>query len=383
MIKIEHLQKEFRDSGLVLKDVNAVIHKGDVVTLIGPSGTGKSTLLRCINMIDGPTGGKIFLEGEDITAEGYPMEEVHKKVCMVFQSFNLFEHLSVIENVMIPQVSVLKKDRPTAYNDGMKLLASVGMAQKASAYPSALSGGQKQRVAIARTLAKNPKIILFDEPTSALDPSCVEEVKTVIRSVAKSGVTCLIVTHDMELARQISNRVFYMDQGEIYEEGTTEEIFDHPKRERTINFVKKVQSLEETISERDFDFPGLMSKIYEYGYTIHLSVGQIRQLQLVSEELICTLLFSRLKDPFLVHVLYEYDPQEHQMRILVEYDGEKQNVLEVEDSDAGEQETIYQKQAKMSARILNSQVEECRYRYREEKRCPNTIRVTMKEKHNE
>jgi len=377
MIKIEHLQKQF-DGCTVLRDVNAEIHKGDVVSLIGPSGTGKSTLLRCINMIDGPTGGKIYLDGEEITAEAYPMEEVHRKVCMVFQSFNLFEHLSVIENVMLPQVSVLKKDRQSAYDEGMKLLSSVGMAQKSSAYPASLSGGQKQRVAIARTLAMNPKIILFDEPTSALDPSCVDEVKTVIRNVAKSGVTCLIVTHDMDFSREISNRVFYMDQGEIYEEGTPDEIFEHPERERTQSFVRKEKSLEETITGRDFDYPGFMSKIFEYGFKSNASSALIRQTQLASEELICSLLFSRLRDPFTIHVFYEYDSGKQQMKITAEYDGDKVNILDPEASGADPEDALSRQQTKLSLRLLFSMLEEFGYSYREEKRCPNTIRLSLK-----
>ncbi|MDO4939725.1 MAG: amino acid ABC transporter ATP-binding protein [Lachnospiraceae bacterium] len=378
MIKLEHVQKTYPDGGQVLKDVNAVINKGDVIALIGPSGTGKSTLLRCINMLDAPTGGKIFLDGDEITAEGYPMENVHKKVCMVFQSYNLFEHLSAIENVMLPQTEVLKKDRQEAYDVGMDLLAAVGMGQKSKSYPKALSGGQKQRVAIARTLAMGPEIVLFDEPTSALDPASVGEVKDVIKKIAKSGVTCLIVTHDMELARDITNRVFYMDQGIIYEEGTPEEIFENPKKERTIEFIRKFKTMEENINDRKFDYPALMSGIQGYCTSNHLPLSTILSTQLLSEELICTILFAILKDPFRIHMIYEYDKTEQQMRITAEYSGEKNNIFDSFDFKEFEGEEMELEQFRAAVQILMSKIDGFEYNYQEKKTCPNTITIKLK-----
>ncbi|MBP3737409.1 MAG: amino acid ABC transporter ATP-binding protein, partial [Lachnospiraceae bacterium] len=218
MIELVHLEKKYPNS-TPLADVNAVIHDGDVISIIGPSGTGKSTLLRCINLLDKPTGGKIIFDGDEITAPGYPAEEARRRMGMVFQSFNLFGHLTVIENLMIAPMDILHKSKQEAYDTGVQLLKRVGLAGRELRYPDQLSGGQKQRVAIARTLAMDPEVILLDEPTSALDPAMVGEVQAVIRDLAQSGKTMLIVTHEMNFARAICNRVFFMDEGGIYEDG--------------------------------------------------------------------------------------------------------------------------------------------------------------------
>ncbi|MCR4805005.1 MAG: amino acid ABC transporter ATP-binding protein, partial [Clostridia bacterium] len=214
MIELIHLEKKYGEAS-PLRDVNAVIRDGDVISVIGPSGTGKSTLLRCINMLERPTGGRILLDGEDITAPKYDLTQARRRMGMVFQSFNLFGHLTVIENLMLAPVDILKKSRQEAYDTGIALLRRVGLAGRELQYPEQLSGGQKQRVAIARTLAMDPDVILLDEPTSALDPTMVGEVQTVVRDLTQTGKTMLIVTHEMSFARAISNRVFYMDGGEI------------------------------------------------------------------------------------------------------------------------------------------------------------------------
>jgi len=327
MIRLLHVQKEFPNSGLILKDVNSTINSGDVVAVIGPSGTGKSTLLRCINMLDKPTGGKIFLNDEEITKNGYDLKHLHKNLNMVFQSFNLFEHISVVENVMLPQIEVLKKTRQEAYNKAIDILKMVGLYQRANFYPSQLSGGQKQRVAIARTLAMNPKVILFDEPTSALDPSTIDEVKSVIRDVAKSGTTMMIVTHDMEFARQISNRVFYMDQGIIYEDGTPEQIFDNPQKELTKRFIKKIKTLETSITSKDFDFKDLISSISNYGVRNNMSPRLINSIQLVTEELLFELLLPLYTADFNINLVYEYNYKDDIANLLVMYSGDKQDVF--------------------------------------------------------
>ena len=378
MIRFEHVEKTFFNKNRVLKDVNGTVNKGDVVVIIGPSGTGKSTLLRCINMLDAPTGGRIFLDGEEITQKGYPIQKIHKKVCMVFQSFNLFEHLSVIENVMLPQVAVRKMDRQAAYDKGMELLSTVGMAMKADAYPSSLSGGQKQRVAIARTLAMQPKVILFDEPTSALDPSSVAEVKNVIKKVAKLGVTCLIVTHDMDLAKEIANRVFYMDQGLIYEEGTPDEIFEHPKKERTLEFVKKFKSIEEEITDRAFDYPALMAKIQDYCTDNLLPASAVLNTQLLTEELIYSILFPRLMDPFKLYICYEYDKNESQMKMALSYSGKKQNIFEPIDIEGSGEHEMKLEEFRGIIRLIMAKLEGFEYSYHEEKSCPNTIIMRLK-----
>ena len=222
MIKIEHLKKEYPNV-TPLKDVSVEIHDGDVISVIGPSGTGKSTLLRCINQMEKPTSGKVWVDGVEITDRKCDINKVRQKMGMVFQSFNLFGHLTVIENIMLSPVDLLGKSRQEAYDEGMRLLRMVGLAEKALNYPDELSGGQKQRIAIARTLAMDPDVILLDEPTSALDPTMVGEVQAVIRDLSKTGKTMMIVTHEMNFAKAISNRVFYMDEGGIYEDGTPED----------------------------------------------------------------------------------------------------------------------------------------------------------------
>ena len=226
MIKVEHLQKAYPGGVMPLKDVNCEIREGDIVCIIGPSGTGKSTFLNLINRLEMPTGGRIWFEGEDTTAKDYDDVMLRRKIGMVFQSFFLFSHLTIVENLMMGPVRLLKKSRQEAYDNAMRLLTSVGLGDKALSYPSELSGGQQQRAAIMRAVAMEPKVLLFDEPTSALDPTMVSEVLAVIRNLARQGMTMLVVTHEMKFAREVSTRVFYMDEGIIYEEGTPEQIFD-------------------------------------------------------------------------------------------------------------------------------------------------------------
>ena len=260
MIKIEHLRKEYPNV-TPLKDVSVEIHDGDVISVIGPSGTGKSTLLRCINLLEKPTSGHIYIGDREITDPRCDVPMLRRKMGMVFQSFNLFGHLTVIENIMLAPMDLLGKPKQEAYDTGMRLLRTVGLAEKALNYPDELSGGQKQRIAIARTLAMDPEVILLDEPTSALDPTMVGEVQAVIRDLAKTGKTMMIVTHEMNFATAISNRVFYMDEGGIYEDGSPEQIFDHPQRENTRRFVRRLKVLALNIESRDYDFLGMAGEI--------------------------------------------------------------------------------------------------------------------------
>ena len=237
VIQIKNLKKSFGERE-VLKDINFDVHKGEVVCIIGSSGSGKSTLLRCINLLETPTAGTILYHGENILTSG----KTHKycaKVGMVFQQFNLFNNLNVLENCVVGQLKVLKKDRKEAEERAKRYLEQVGMLQYINARPRQLSGGQKQRVAIARALSMEPDALLFDEPTSALDPEMVGEVLTVMKSLAESGLTMLVVTHEMGFARDISDRIVFMDGGIILEDGTPEEIFNHPKHERTKAFLTR------------------------------------------------------------------------------------------------------------------------------------------------
>ena len=239
MISVRHLSKAF-GGVTVLRDVNAEIAKGEVVSIIGPSGTGKSTFLRCLNRLETPDGGSIVVDGVDVTAPKADLASVRRKMGMVFQNFNLFGNLDILGNVMAAQCDLLGVSRDAAKAKALELLGRVGLKDKANALPDELSGGQKQRVAIARALAMDPEILLFDEPTSALDPTMVGEVLAVIKDLAKTGMTMLIVTHEMGFARDVSTRVFYMDEGVIYEDGTSNEVFNHPKKPKTIEFVGQV-----------------------------------------------------------------------------------------------------------------------------------------------
>lgn len=264
MIRIEHLKKTFEDGVTVLKDVNAEIQDGEVISIIGPSGTGKSTFLRCINMLEKPTSGNIWIDGVNMTDPGTDIAAVRRNVGMVFQSFNLFEHLTVLDNVMVGPIKLLGMSPADSESQARRLLSQVGMLGKADAFPRELSGGQKQRVAIARCLSMNPKVILFDEPTSALDPTMVSEVLRVIRDISRQGITMLIVTHEMQFARNVSTRVFYMDQGVIFEDGTPEQIFDNPGKERTQVFIKRIRTLSRHIGDVDFDLYGMLGDVRRF-----------------------------------------------------------------------------------------------------------------------
>ena len=239
MIKVDKLKKSF-GALEVLKDISISIKHKEVVVVIGPSGSGKSTFLRCLNMLETITDGSVLIEGVDITDKKTNINHIRKEVGMVFQHFNLFPHLTVLENIMLAPTKVRNTSKEAAKEKALELLKKVGLADKASNYPDSLSGGQKQRVAIARALAMEPKIMLFDEPTSALDPEMVGEVLEVMKQLAKEGMTMVIVTHEMGFAREVGDRVIFMDQGYIVEENEPVQIFDFPKHERTKSFLSKV-----------------------------------------------------------------------------------------------------------------------------------------------
>ena len=238
ILQVRHLSKAF-GKNQVLRDIDFTVSKGDVISIIGASGSGKSTLLRCINLLETPTSGEILFHGKDVAGRGVNPCGYRSRVGMVFQSFNLFNNMTVLENCIVGQLKVLKRDRESARKNAMKYLEQVGMAPYINAKPRQISGGQKQRVAIARALAMEPEVLLFDEPTSALDPEMVGEVLSVMRDLAQGGMTMLVVTHEMAFARDVSSRVVYMSEGVICEEGTPQEIFQAPKQQRTRDFLAR------------------------------------------------------------------------------------------------------------------------------------------------
>lgn len=239
LIQARNLKKKFGNLD-VLQDISMDIHAGETVVLLGPSGSGKSTFLRCLNQLETITSGSIWVDGQDITQKKVDLNKVRQKVGMVFQHFNLFEHLTVMENMTLAPVDLKKENQPDAEETALRLLKRVGLADKIHCYPRQLSGGQKQRVAIARALAMNPEILLFDEPTSALDPEMVGEVLHVMQDLAHSGMTMVVVTHEIGFAREVADRVIFMEGGYIVEQGTADEVINHPKEKRTIDFLSKV-----------------------------------------------------------------------------------------------------------------------------------------------
>lgn len=239
MIEVKDLKKSFGKLD-VLRGISEKIEEQEVVCVIGPSGSGKSTFLRCLNLLEEPTGGEVYLDGERINAPGVDIDKIRERLGMVFQNFNLFPHMTVLDNVTLAPIKVKGKNKAEAEESALKILETVGLSDKAASFPASLSGGQKQRVAIARALAMEPEMMLFDEPTSALDPEMVGEVLNVMKKLAEEGMTMVIVTHEMGFAREVADRVLFIDQGVVMEQGTPEELFGSPKNERTKSFLSKV-----------------------------------------------------------------------------------------------------------------------------------------------
>jgi polar amino acid transport system ATP-binding protein len=328
MITITDLKKSYGSLD-VIKNITTTINKGEVITVIGPSGTGKSTFLRALNMLDPPTGGEIIFEGKNLTDKKTNINEVRKKMGMVFQSFNLFAHMSVLENLTIGQTKLLGISKTEAEIRARELLLTVGLAAKAEAYPDELSGGQKQRVAIARCLSMKPDIMLFDEPTSALDPTMVGEVTAVIKRLAESGMTMMIVTHEMEFAKNVSTRIIYMDEGGIYEEGTPDEIFSNPKKEKTRVFINRIKNFSYHIISDEFDFFEMMNILIGFCNTHGLSKAQARKAQLLIEEVV-----NLIPKEQGANVMFSFPDNQSSFEATFSYGGEKQNVLSETDISA-------------------------------------------------
>lgn len=319
MIKIENLKKVYRNNGPLL-DVNAVINDGDVISVIGKSGKGKSTLLRCIDLLETPTSGHIYVDGTDITDPSADRMAVCRRMGMVFSSFNLFSHLNVIENIMMAPVDILHMEKQAAYDLGMELLKKVRLSNKAYYYPDELTGGQKQRIAIARTLAMDPDIILMDEPTSGLDPAMTAEVQAVIKELAHSGKTLLIATNEMSFARAICSRVFYMDEGIIYEEGTPQQIFDSPSKEKTRRFINGLRVLELFVIGSQADSFEMLNEIEQYCRRNQISRAVSNRMQLAVEELVFAQLIPMIEKAY-IRITVEYSEITDTVVMKIRYNG--------------------------------------------------------------
>jgi polar amino acid transport system ATP-binding protein len=332
MIRVEHLSKSF--GGVeVLKGINAEIRKGEVVSIIGPSGAGKSTFLRCLNVLDHPTSGSIWIDGVDVLAPAANVPKLRQRMNMVFQSFNLFAHLSVLENLTLAPIRLRGLDRRVAGEKARDLLRLVGLAEKADSFPDELSGGQKQRVAIARCLAMEPEIVLFDEPTSALDPTMVSEVLSVIRRLARDGMTMAIVTHEMDFARDVSSRVFYMDEGTIYEEGTPQQIFENPLREKTRSFIHRIRTFDRRIVSVDYDLYALHGEIERFGEKHLLPRSSIHELEHLVDELLQ--LHKPILRNFVVDLSIGYSEASGRLQLVIETADTGQDPLQVPEGDDG------------------------------------------------
>ena len=372
ILKVEHVKKLFGNLN-VLKDISFELNAGEVLSIIGPSGSGKSTLLRCITQLETVNGGLVQVDGKDMVQSGDKgtpvyapakvLREIRLSTGLVFQNFNLFPHLTVLQNLCLAPVRVLGVSREQARETGRSLLKRMGLEGKEKAYPCELSGGQQQRVSIARALAMNPKILFFDEPTSALDPELTGEVLKIIKKLAEDKMTMVIVTHEMAFARAISNRVFYMDEGKIYEDGTPQQIFDDPKREKTRRFVRKLKVLELNIESRDYDFPAAVSQIEQYCSKNQIDSNTGRRIQLAYEETVQNLLLPKLRSPQ-IKVVAEYSAADEHTVVTIYYNGITFDAAK--DGDA------------LSLAVLQTAVSEMKYRAGANGQYTNEIELIIK-----
>ena len=373
LLRIEHLKKEY--PGVTpLRDVNLEVRKGDVIAIIGPSGTGKSTLLRMINRMEEATSGRIFFRDEEITSPLCQIHQLRQKIGMIFQSFNLFSNLTVVENIMAAPVDLLGMPRQAAYDRAKNLLARVSLESKAFSYPDELSGGQKQRIAIVRALAMEPEILLLDEPTSALDPTMTGEVESVILRVAKSGATMMLVTHDMNLARRVSNRVLYMDEGGVYEDAPPEVIFENPVREKTRRFIRKLKCLELCIDSPDFDFIGCNTSIEEFGMKNGVPKEILLSVMLVFEELCVQILLPRLSAPE-IRWIVEYSKENKTATVTADYNGKPFDITKPATA-AGDAAGLTEKD-ELSLQLVRGRVKDMQWSFTDGEKLGNHLSMTI------
>lgn len=334
VIEIHGLKKNFGNLE-VLRGIDFSVEEGEIIVIIGGSGCGKSVFLRCIELLEIPDAGNIFIDGQEITAPNCDLDKIRQSMGMVYQRFNLFQHMTVLENLLIAPMTLLKMSKDDAEKKAMELLSTVGLAAKINEYPKVLSGGQQQRIAICRSLMMNPKVILFDEPTSALDPTMVGEVLAVIRMLAKQNLTMIIVTHEMNFAREVATKILFFADGGIYEQGTPEEIFENPKREKTIAFIQRQKYFHYEIYEKTFDLPEMQNKILLFAEKYGLKPKYIYRLQLCTEEIIYEMLNGAYNDgdkiSLTVDIIYSEAGKKSEFKIICA--GENYNPFADSDED--------------------------------------------------
>lgn len=334
LIEIHGLKKSFGELE-VLRGIDFSIEQGERVVIIGGSGCGKSVFLRCIELLELPDAGKIFIDGQEITAPNCDIDTIRRSMGMVYQKFNLFTNMTVMENLCIAPIKLLGIPKIEAEKKAAELLSQVGLSTKANSYPDVLSGGQQQRIAICRSLMMNPKVILFDEPTSALDPTMVSEVLAVIRMLAKRNLTMIIVTHEMNFAREVGTEILFFADGGIYEQGTPEEIFEHPRRDKTIAFIQRQKNFHYEICERDFDLLEMQGRIWNFTEKYGLKTKYAQRLQLCCEESIYTMMAGCYDDDDTISIAVDvtYNEADGTSQLNLICAGRNYNPFDVEDDD--------------------------------------------------
>ena len=334
LIQVKNLRKSF-GSLQVLKGVNLEVSEGERIAIIGGSGCGKSVFLRSLELLEVPDSGQIFIDGQEITARGADINQIRRKMGMVYQKFYLFSHMNILDNLCLAPVKLLGMPRPEAESKAMEWLSKVGLTSKVHSMPANLSGGQQQRIAICRSLMMSPKVLLFDEPTSALDPTMVGEVLAMIRMLAKNNLTMLIVTHEMNFAREVADRVLFFADGGIYEEGTPDKIFDAPEREKTIAFIRKLKYFSYDITSRDFDLLAMQGGIHDFGEKYGLSSKLVYRLELCCEELVYEMLAGCYdnKDSVNMSIEISYSEADGSTLIDLTSSGKKFNPFDLPDDE--------------------------------------------------